>query len=99
MPASRVERDGSIFWKFGWLPTGIDVSPGLTVAGRRLDAASPPMRVLGVNWGYSYVRGVRGRGSWATAVSFPSEGCWKLTGRVGDIALSYVVKVVIASAD
>jgi hypothetical protein len=31
---------------------------------------------------------------WASAVKFPSEGCWRLTGRVGDIALSYVVKVV-----
>lgn len=82
-----VQRDLSD--KLGWLPregfTGV-----LTVRGERLDAASPPMKVLGVNWGYSST----GRGSWASAVRFPSEGCWRITGRVRDISLSYVVKVV-----
>jgi hypothetical protein len=91
----RVDPGGSISWKFGWLPSGIDVSRGLTVSGRRLDAPSPPMRVLGVNWGYSYTAAGRGPGSWATAVAFPGEGCWQLTGRVRDITLSYVVRVVI----
>ncbi len=95
VPPDRVAPDGSIGWKFGWTPTGIDVSPGLTVWGRRLDAASPPLRILGVNWGYSYTPTGRGRGGWASAVSFPSEGCWKITGRVQDIALSFVVRVVV----
>jgi hypothetical protein len=29
-------------------------------------------------------------------VELPSEGCWRITGRVADISLSYVVKVVAA---
>jgi hypothetical protein len=95
VPPSRVEPDGSIGWKFGWTPTGIAVRPGLTVSGRRLDAASPPLRVLGVKWGYSYTPAGRGRGGWASAVSFPSEGCWRITGRVRDISLSFVVRVVV----
>ena len=49
-----------------------------------------------MNWGYSIVDGRRQRGSWASAVEFPSEGCWRLTGRVQDVSLSYVVKVVAA---
>lgn len=84
------EPGGTLSDKLGRLPrngfTGV-----LTVRGERLDAASPPMEVLGVNWGYSYPSG---RGSWASAVRFPSEGCWRITGRVRDISLSYVVKVV-----
>lgn len=82
------DPDGALSQKLPWLPkrgfTGV-----LSVRGRRLDAPGR-MRVLGVNWGYSS----DGRGSWASAVAFPSEGCWRLTGRVGDITLSYVVKVV-----
>jgi hypothetical protein len=84
----RREPDGSIFDKLGWVPTGI--GGVLTVRGRRLDAPSRPLRVLAVRWGYSST----GRGGWASAVVFPSEGCWKLTGRVKDVSLSYVVKVV-----
>jgi len=87
------EPDGSLFDKLGWLPregfTGV-----LTVRGERLDAPSPLMKVLAVNWGYSYPSG---RGSWASAVTFPSEGCWRISGRVGDVSLSYVVKVVAGS--
>ena len=84
------EPDGSIFDKLGWLPTRIDGERSvLTVHGRRLDARSRPLRVLAVNWGYSS----NGRGSWASAVLFPSEGCWRVTGRVRDITLSYVIEV------
>jgi hypothetical protein len=89
---TRVDDDG-LFQKLGWLPRGEPSAP-LTVRGERLDAPSPPMKVLGVFWGHSYVGGVRGRGSWASAVNFPSEGCWRITGRFEDVTLSYVVKVV-----
>nr|MBA3433868.1 hypothetical protein [Actinomycetota bacterium] len=87
---AQQDPDGTLSDKLGWLPregfTGV-----LTVRGERLDAVSRPMKVLSVNWGYSYPSG---RGSWASAVRFPSEGCWRISGRVGDISLTYVVKVV-----
>lgn len=86
--ATRRDTDGSLFQKLWWLPKR-GFTGRLTVRGERLDAPGR-MRVLGVNWGYSS----DGRGSWASAVQFPSEGCWRLTGRVGDISLSYVVRVV-----
>lgn len=82
--AARYEPDGSLFWKPYWRardPEGWTVA----VRGQRLDAPAPLMRVLAVRWG---------SGSWATASTFPSEGCWRITGRVGDVSLSYVVKVV-----
>jgi hypothetical protein len=78
----RVDPDGSIFNKPIWVPNGF--SGQLVVSGKRLDAPSPPLRVVKVSWG---------SGSWASAIVFPSAGCWRLTGRVAGVSLSYVVKV------
>jgi len=88
---ARPRDDGSLFWKFGWTPKR-QYPGGLAVTGRRLDAAAPPMTVLAVRWGYSST----GRGSWATAVNFPTAGCWRITGRSAGVKLSYVVRVVAA---
>jgi hypothetical protein len=83
------ESDGTFFQKLGWQPQR-GLTGTLTVRGERLDAPSAPMKVLGVVWGHdSY-----GRGGWASAVKFPSEGCWRISGRVRDITLSYVVRVI-----
>jgi hypothetical protein len=83
--------DGTLFQKLGWLPKE-GFTGTLTVRGERLDASSPPLRVLNVFWGYGS-SGPTARGSWATPVEFPSEGCWRLTARVADITLSYVARV------
>jgi hypothetical protein len=61
------------------------VTHDLIVTGERLDAPSAPMRVLAVRWSGS---------SWRTASTFPGEGCWRISGRLGDISLTYVVRVV-----
>jgi hypothetical protein len=84
--------DGTLFQKLGWLP-GEGFRGDLRVRGERLDAASPPLRVLNVFWGYGS-SGPTARGSWATPVEFPSEGCWRITARVDDVTLSYVARVV-----
>ena len=91
--ATRKDPDGSLFQKLWWLPRR-GLGGELTVRGERLDAPGR-MRVLSVNWGHSS----DGRGSWASAVAFPSEGCWRLTGRVRDVSLTYVVKVVEGCGD
>jgi hypothetical protein len=88
------EADGTIFNKLGWLPRK-GFTAQLTVRGERLDAPGE-LKVLSVNWGYAS-SGPAANGSWASAVRFPSEGCWRITGRVRDIELSYVVKVVASS--
>jgi hypothetical protein len=89
----RVTRgpDGRLGDKLGWIPDR-DRGLALTVSGRRLDRPAK-LRVLSVNWGYSST----GKGSWASAVVFPSAGCWRITGRLGRLGatkLSYVVRVV-----
>jgi hypothetical protein len=33
--------------------------------------------------------------SFMSPVSFPSAGCWRLTARLGDLSLTYVVEVVV----
>jgi hypothetical protein len=79
---------GSIGTKLYWFGLQGD---GLTLTGERLDAESPPLVVHRVNSGQaSFWAGP----TWATPVSFPTEGCWRLTARLQDITLSYVLKVV-----
>ena len=91
--ATRRDVDGSLFQKLWWLPKR-GFGGNLVVGGERLDAPGR-MTVHSVNWGHSS----DGRGSWASAVSFPSEGCWRLTGRVGDVSLIYVVSVIEGCGD
>jgi hypothetical protein len=86
------EPDGTLFDKLGWLPRR-GFTGTLVVTGERLDAPGR-LNVLSVNWGYAYAPGRPPRGSWASAVKFPSEGCWRITGRVDDVTLTYVVRVV-----
>lgn len=90
VPPERVEQDGSIFNKLIWVTSPPDRAPALS--GERLDAPAPPLRVLATNMG-SFSNATRP--SWATAVLFPTAGCWRLTARVGDVSLTYVVSVVI----
>ena len=80
----RRDVDGTLFDKLAWIPDR-DRSLQLTVSGRRLDRPGR-LRVLGVNWGYSST----GKGSWASAVVFPTAGCWRITGRAIPPTLSYV---------
>jgi hypothetical protein len=81
---ARIESDGSIGWKLGWYRL---VAGSLTISGRRLDAAGPPLRA-------SVPDGYGTRGFQASGVSFPTEGCWEVTGTVGDTSLTFVVFVL-----
>jgi hypothetical protein len=90
-----IASDGSIGTKLFWFADGID---GIfALSGRRLDAVSAPLNVHAVNRGT--MSGFRGTGTWATAVSFPSAGCWRLTARLRDpqrrvaVNLSFVLQV------
>lgn len=56
-----------------------------TVLYRRLDAPEPVLTAETVSGD---------DGSYAARLRFPQEGCWLITGRVDDVALSFVVKVV-----
>ena len=80
---ATVEDDGSIHAKLGWW-RGL---PGtLRITGRRLDAVAPPLAVH-VPTGYGP------KGFQPTGLVFPTVGCWRVVGRVGDARLTFVVKV------
>jgi len=84
-----VGADGSIGNKLLWVTTPRWSRP--TISGERLDADAPPLRVLRVNQG-SFAGAPP---SYMSPVSFPTAGCWRLTARVDDVSLSYVVEVVV----
>lgn len=89
------EPGGTLFAKPRWTPRpGLDGSGpgGLAVRGERLDAPAPPAVVRRVSWGSG--SGPNARGGWASALSFPTEGCWRISGRVRDVTLSFVVRVL-----
>ena len=91
VPREQVAADGSIGNKLLWVTTPPWSKPAVT--GERLDAAAPPLKVLGVNTG-SFQGDVDP--SHMTPVSFPSPGCWRLTARIADVSLVYVVQVAVA---
>lgn len=78
-----VRPDGSIGMKFGWWRR---THGDLSITGRRLDAAGQPLQG-------EVPEGYGGTGFQASAVIFPTEGCWEVTGRVGSISLTFVTFV------
>jgi len=55
--------------------------------GKRLDAPAPPLRAI-IPEGYGDT------GFQATGLIFPTEGCWEVTGEVGDTRVTFVTRVV-----
>jgi hypothetical protein len=87
--AAERRPDGRFRDKFMWWAIG--VTGRLTIRGERLDARAPPISERGSS---GWPPGFRGSAFWASIVFFPTEGCWRVTGRVRDISLSFVVEVV-----
>ena len=86
----NVAADGSVFNKLPWVTPPPWNAP--TISGERVDAKAPPLRVLSVNIGTS--TDAAGP-SYRSAVRFPTPGCWRLTARLGDVSLIYVVRVAV----
>ena len=83
--ASRedVRPNGDLAIKFPWTR---GVEGHLTITGRRLDAQASPLRAW-IPGGYGH------NGFQSSAVIFPTTGCWQVTGSVGDVSLTVVVRV------
>jgi hypothetical protein len=79
----NIEPDGSWSMKFMWWR---GVKGQLTIEGRRLDADAAPLRA-------DIPDGYGDSGIQASALIFPTDGCWEVTGRVGDAALTFVTRV------
>ena len=74
--------------KFPWFRAA-GLKGRLTVTGRRLDVAAPPLKAVIPN-------GYLDKGFQATGLIFPTEGCWEITGKVGDTTLTFVNRVIRA---
>jgi hypothetical protein len=81
-----IEPDRSLSMKFAWT-RGEGLRGKLKIQGRRLDAPAPPLRA-------SIPDGYGDTGFQATALIFPTEGCWGVTGEVGDTRVTFVTRVV-----
>ena len=79
-----IDADGTITIKFPWW-TGPAANGPLRVSGVSLDGH--PGRVRG-----DYRR--EPRDFHPGYLAFPSEGCWRVTGRAGASSLSFVIEVV-----
>ena len=79
--------DGTMGMKFGWWRA---TSGYLTITGRRLDAPAPAA-TGNTNPGSYGLTGFN-----ASGVTFPTEGCWQVTGRVGAVTFSFVTFVIKA---
>jgi hypothetical protein len=78
-----IDPDGRLEMKFGWYRL---TSGYLTITGRRLGTPAPPLSARASNYGLT--------GFSSSAVIFPAEGCWQVTGRVGPAALTFVAFVI-----
>ena len=79
---ATINPDGSIDAKFGWWRVG---SGKIRINGRRLDAPAPPLR--------AHVPSGYGPGFQATGLTFPTTGCWRVTGRYLRSQLSFTLLV------
>jgi hypothetical protein len=78
------DLDGRVGMKFGWWHT---IEGKVQITGRRLDAPAPPA-IADVPDGYGIT------GFQASGVTFPTEGCWEITGSVGLSKLTFVTFVI-----
>ncbi len=84
-----LDLDGRVGMKFGWWHT---VAGKLQITGRRLDAPAPPA-IGDVPDGYGIT------GFQASGVTFPTQGCWEITGSVGSSKLTFVTFVIKTPAE
>ena len=83
-----IHKSGELEMKFPWWRA---VKGRLTIEGRRLDKPAPPLQA-------DIPEGYGDTGFQATALLFPTPGCWEVTGRAGNASLTFVVMVVKAEA-
>jgi hypothetical protein len=82
-----IGEDGSVWMKWGWWR---GVTGKLRITGRRLDGEAPPLT--------AYIPDGYGRsGFQVSGISFPTEGCWEVTGAVGEVKLAFVTLILKAA--
>jgi hypothetical protein len=84
--AEKAQPDGTLSQSWPWWQW---VEGQLTITGRRLDAPAPPL-------GTNISGGEEKIGLQSSELFFPDEGCWEITGKVGNAELTFVILVVEA---
>jgi hypothetical protein len=84
---SYVAADGSVGMKWPWYR---GVRGKLAITGHRLDASAPPL-TASIPSGYGM------GGFQPSGISFPTEGCWRVTGMVGGEKLTFVTLILKAA--
>ena len=79
-----IDDEGGMSMKLPWWYEG--THKHLVIEGRRLDGDAPPLRAR-IPGGYS-------GGFQASALIFPTPGCWQVTGKVDGQSLTFVVRAV-----
>lgn len=82
-----IHPDGSMSIKWPWQRYFAEIAM-LDITGRRIDAPAPPLR-----WRPG-PGGDGGVGFLPTDLTFPTDGCWEVTGTAGAESLRFVVRVV-----
>ena len=80
----QVGTDGSLSIQWPWWRGTEGV---LAIEGKRQDASAPPMKAIVPD-------GFGASGFQPTTLVFSSEGCWQVTGKVGESSLTFVTLVV-----
>jgi hypothetical protein len=104
VPPSHIQPDGTLGpMKWPWW-RGV---PGqLQIEGRRLDAPAPPLQAymgelridVPVATPSEFEAVYTETAFHPTGLVFPTEGCWEITGRVGEASLTFIVWVAVAEA-
>lgn len=81
----QIDSDDSLTMKIDWVRGPKTIGP-LTVEGHRIDAQVPPLQSKFTDYG--------DKGFQPTTTVFPTEGCWEVTGKVGDASLTFVTLVL-----
>jgi hypothetical protein len=82
------DGDGLVGEKMIWIAGPVEGA--LNVRYWRIDVPGPARETRGIAGTFGAFAGP----SWASRMSF-TEGCWKITGRVRNISVSFVVRVVV----
>jgi hypothetical protein len=95
LPSDRIWGQGEkTFWfreewshYHGWIPDKVAMK--LTITARRLDAPTPPPEIsAGPTFNRDWKAFMLG------GISFPTPGCWEITGRYEDAEVQFVVWVI-----
>ena len=85
-----VEADGSIGMKFPWWRApGVGAPGDLEIHGHEIATGAQITAVIPDGYGQRFQ---------ATGISFPTEGCYEITGQSGDAHLTFVTKVTKVAA-